>query len=133
MVEVLSLYSMRQGPSSYPSHIPAGPTSLSPPPSRRRQVPSHPDERLPHCSPGDPFSSENAESRAPPVVYRNQAFFRGALPTHDFRAHNLTPADNVTWSFGGCDRRGCSGIYCASKSVRGAVPFVLGRIYQLMF
>jgi hypothetical protein len=44
----------------------------------------------------------------PPVMYWSKAPVWGALPTHGFRAHTVTLADNAVWiSFGGCDDRGC--------------------------
>ena len=46
-----------------------------------------------------PFRAMPRPLKAQKVVYRNQAPFLGALPTHDFHAHNLMPADSVTWIF----------------------------------
>ena len=50
---------------------------------------------------------------APPrVMYWSKALVRGSLPTHSFRAHTVTLADSVAWTFGGCDDRRCYNI-CA--------------------
>ncbi|KAI0255637.1 hypothetical protein BJV78DRAFT_690122 [Lactifluus subvellereus] len=49
----------------------------------------------------------NVEPAPPPVMYWSKAPIWGALPTHGFRAHTVTLADNVAWIFGGCDDRGC--------------------------
>jgi Rab9 effector protein with kelch motifs len=40
-------------------------------------------------------------------MYWSKAPVWGMLPTHGFRAHTVTLADNVVWIFGGCDDRGC--------------------------
>ncbi|KAH9958732.1 galactose oxidase [Russula dissimulans] len=40
-------------------------------------------------------------------MYWSKAPVWGTLPTHGFRAHTVTLADNVAWIFGGCDERGC--------------------------
>src|SRR6266581_3430750 len=42
-----------------------------------------------------------------PVMYWSRAPVWGSLPTHGFRAHTVTLADDVAWIFGGCDDRGC--------------------------
>jgi hypothetical protein len=49
----------------------------------------------------------NIEPAPPPVMYWSKAPVWGALPTHGFRAHTVTLADNVAWIFGGCDDKGC--------------------------
>ena len=40
-------------------------------------------------------------------MYWSKVHVWGALPTHDFWAHAVTLADNVTWLFGGYDDKGC--------------------------
>ena len=50
---------------------------------------------------------QNVEPAPPPVMYWSKAPVWGALPTHGFRAHTVTLADNVAWIFGGCDDKGC--------------------------
>lgn len=40
-------------------------------------------------------------------MYWSKAPVWGVLPSHGFRAHTVTLADNVAWIFGGCDDRGC--------------------------
>ena len=49
----------------------------------------------------------NIEPAPPPVMYWSKAPVWGTLPTHGFRAHTVTLADNVAWIFGGCDEKGC--------------------------
>jgi hypothetical protein len=49
----------------------------------------------------------NVEPAPPPVMYWSKAPVWGTLPTHGFRAHTITLADNVAWIFGGCDEKGC--------------------------
>jgi hypothetical protein len=49
----------------------------------------------------------NVEPAPPPVMYWSKAPVWGVLPTHGFRAHTVTLADNVAWIFGGCDDKGC--------------------------
>ncbi len=49
----------------------------------------------------------NVEPAPPPVMYWSKAPVWGTLPTHGFRAHTVTLADNVAWIFGGCDEKGC--------------------------
>ena len=49
----------------------------------------------------------DVEPAPPPVMYWSKAPVWGWLPTHGFRAHTVTLADNVAWIFGGCDDRGC--------------------------
>ena len=73
---------------------PRTPAPDQPPAPRFRQVP-----RLPNIN--------DVEPAPPPVMYWSKAPVWGALPTHGFRAHTVTLADNVVWIFGGCDDRGC--------------------------
>ena len=73
---------------------PRTPAPDQPPPARFRAVP-----RLPNM--------QDVEPAPPPVMYWSKAPVWGALPTHGFRAHTVTLADNVAWIFGGCDDRGC--------------------------
>ncbi|KAH9177240.1 galactose oxidase [Lactarius sanguifluus] len=47
------------------------------------------------------------EPAPPPVMYWSKAPVWGILPSHGFRAHSVTLADNVAWIFGGCDDKGC--------------------------
>jgi hypothetical protein len=49
----------------------------------------------------------NIDPAPAPVMYWSKAPVWGTLPTHGFRAHTVTLADNVAWIFGGCDDRGC--------------------------
>lgn len=49
----------------------------------------------------------SVEPAPPPVMYWSKAPVWGVLPSHGFRAHTVTLADNVAWVFGGCDDRGC--------------------------
>jgi Rab9 effector protein with kelch motifs len=49
----------------------------------------------------------NVDPAPPPVMYWSKAPIWGTLPTHGFRAHTVTLADNVAWIFGGCDEKGC--------------------------
>jgi len=49
----------------------------------------------------------DVEAAPPPVMYWSKAPVWGLLPTHGFRAHTVTLADNVAWIFGGCDDKGC--------------------------
>ncbi|KAF8496165.1 hypothetical protein F5888DRAFT_1794727 [Russula emetica] len=64
------------------------------PPPRFRAIP-----HLPNLA--------NVEPAPPPVMYWSKAPVWGTLPTHGFRAHTVTLADNVAWIFGGCDEKGC--------------------------
>jgi len=64
------------------------------PPARFRTIPHLPN-------------MVNVEPAPPPVMYWSKAPVWGTLPTHGFRAHTVTLADNVAWIFGGCDEKGC--------------------------
>src|SRR6266702_5301269 len=52
-------------------------------------------------------NATSIEPSPPPVMYWSKAPVWGTLPSHGFRAHTVTLADNVAWIFGGCDDRGC--------------------------
>jgi hypothetical protein len=84
----------------------ASSTSLSATVSKSPRVPiPDPPPRfraIPHLP-----NVQNVEPAPPPVMYWSKAPVWGALPTHGFRAHTVTLADNVAWIFGGCDDKGC--------------------------